>query len=110
MPIFNKDSFGQLLKVNFSQDISTGTSFEMLIEPQFVGNRLDNGKPILTVVGTLGTVETVVDDMTFLANEYLEYTIKEDDFKDVGRWRVKGIATLPGVTSSTNYQFFRVLP
>jgi len=110
MPIFNKNAFGQLLKVNFFQDISTGTSFEMRIEPQFGGNRLEGDKPILTVVGTLGTVDTTVDDMKFLANQYLEYTIKEDDFKDVGRWRVKGIATLPAVTIATNYQFFRVLP
>ncbi len=110
MPNFNKNSFGQLLKVNFFQDISTGTSFEMQIEPQFGGQRLDGDKPILTVVGTLGTVNTVVDDMPFKADQYLEYTIKEDDLKDVGRWRVKGIATLLSVTVATNYQFFRVLP
>ncbi len=109
MPIFNKDSFGEILKVNFYRDISSGTKFEMVIQAQFEGAELNEERP-RTVAATLGIVETVVDDMKFLANQYVEYTIKEGDFKDTGRWRTKGIATLPSETIATSYQFFRVGP
>lgn len=113
--IFNKDSFGQTLRVNFYQDISTGSKFEMEIQPQFQGaviadsNQSEDGRP-RKVPATLGIVDVVVDDMKLLANQYVEYTTREDDFKDVGRWRTKGIATLPTETIATNYQFFRVMP
>jgi len=109
MPVFNKDSFGEILKVNFYRDISSGTKFEMIIQAQFEGAELFEERP-RTVAATLGTVDVVVDDMKFIANQYVEYTIKEDDFKDIGRWRTKGIATLPSETIATSYQFFRVEP
>jgi len=105
MPIFNTDSIGEILRVNFYRDISDGTKFEIKFEPQFIGTRFPDDTP-RKVVATLGTVEVVVDDMKFLANQYVEYTIKEDDFKDTGRWQAKGIATLPSETVATSNQFF----
>ena len=113
--IFNKDSFGEILRVNFYRDISAGSKFIMEIQPQFQGSLLtdgtqsEDGRP-RKVPATLGTVDVTVDDMKLLANQYVEYTTKKNDFKDVGRWRTKGIVTLPTETIATSYQFFRVMP
>lgn len=110
MPNFNKNSFGQFIRVNFNQNIVSNTKLEMKLEPQTRGD-------IKNLVPVLGVVDVNVDDEKFKANEYVEFKTLEDTFKQdgsdgdaVGRWRVKAIATLTTQTISTDYTFFRVLP
>lgn len=99
---FNIDSFGQKLRVNFDQDVSAATLFSMELEPEHGDT--------LTKTPTLGAVEVDVGDETFLANQYVEYTVEAGIFDDwVGRWRAKAIATLAGETIATEYRFFRVM-
>lgn len=113
MPNFNKGAFGQPVRVTFNRDVSTATLFSMELEPQFQGTRLGDGIPnlpaVLRVVPVLGTVDVEVDDQLLLANQYVEYVTKEGDLVDVGRWRTKAIATLPGETVATDFKFFQVL-
>lgn len=103
MPSFNFESAGEIIRVNFGRDISAGTVFQMILEPQHGGKS--------TVTGTLGTSAIVVDDETYAANQYIEYAIVAATFTEanVGRWRKKGIATLPSETVATDYSFFRVM-
>jgi len=102
MPNFNKNEFGQIIYVNLGEDVSTNTSLAMYLQPK-LGTQKE-------VVPTLGTANVDVDDETYLANEYLKYTIAEGDLDYSGLWRVKGKAIL----SSTNvvisdYKTFTVL-
>ena len=100
---FNKDSFGQTLRVNFGQDVSTATEFSLEMQPE-------NGETV-TKTPTLGTSDVDVGDETFIANYYVDYAVTEDVFSDyTGRWRAKAIATLPGETIATDYVLFRVMP
>ena len=94
---YNKDEFGQLIFADMGQDVSTATELKLILQPQVSVNG-DKKEKAGTDGVTVGTVNVVVDDETFLANEYLQYTIKEDDFDKAGLWRVKGEALL----SSTN--------
>jgi hypothetical protein len=101
---FNQASAGDVIRVNFGQDISNGTVFKMIIEEQF-GEAQE-------VTATLGTADIAVDDETYEANQYIEYTTTSATFtkNTTGRWRKKGVATLPSQTIATNYSFFRVMP
>jgi hypothetical protein len=103
MPSFNQDSFGEVIRVNFNEDISTGTAFKMILEPEH--------GDLVEVTATLGTGTPYEDDVQLAANQYIEYTIQEGDFSDyAGRWRKKGIATLPAGDVSTDFRFFEVMP
>jgi hypothetical protein len=107
MAPFNKFEFGQVIRANLRQDVLTNTGLEMIIQPE-VGSsknalRVNDNKPRGAVIAnnpdvTVGTVDVEVGDETFLANEYLEYTIKADDLSKSGIWRVKGSADI----TSTN--------
>lgn len=103
---YNKNEFGQLIFSNLGQDVSTASELTMVLEPQ-VGSIKE--KSISDGV-SVGTSNVTVNDRTFLANEYLQYTIAEDDLDFAGLWRNKGKAKL----SSTNliigdYHTFTVL-
>jgi hypothetical protein len=100
---FNQGAFGQKIRVNFNQDVSSATAYSMTIEPQ--------AGATLTKTPTLGTSAVTVDDSPFLANQYVEYTIEDGDFSEyAGRWRVKASATLSTETITTDYILFRVMP
>ena len=102
MASFNVFEFGQVIRANLRQDVSTNTGLEMIIQPEVGSSKnavhMDN-KPRGAVIATnpdvtVGTVDIEVGDETFLANEYLEYTIKADDLSKPGIWRVKGSADI----------------
>lgn len=118
MPAFNKNEYGQVIRVNLNQDVSTNTSLEVIIQPELGHSKnahRDTDKPRGAVVVanpdvTVGTTTITVGDETYSANEYLEYTIKPDDLSKSGTWRAKGAADI----SSTNrvvgdYKRFTVL-
>lgn len=98
---YNQKSFGQKLRVNFGQDVSAATVFSMKIEPR-------RGS-LVTKTPTLGTTSAEEGDEKFLANQYVEYSIEENFFKNYrGLYRVRAIATLPTETIAANWIIFRV--
>ena len=90
MPNINKDEYGQTLRVDLGEDISTATAYAFILEPKY-GAKLEK-------TGTLGTANAVVGDETFLANQHIEYILADGDINKSGQWRMKGEATM----SATN--------
>jgi hypothetical protein len=119
MAAFNKFEYGQVIRANLKQDVSTNTGLEMIIQPELGSSknasRLNNENPRGAVIAnnpdvTVGTVDVVVGDETYLSNEYLEYTIKENDLSKSGIWRVKGLADITTTNRVTgDYVRFSVL-
>ncbi len=94
MPNLNKSEFGQVVRVNMLEDISTATDLKLSLEPR-LGTKLEKTASNGVVVGTIDIVE---DDETYLANQYLAYTIKEGDLDYIGQWRIKGEVTFGAST------------
>ena len=92
---YNKDEFGQLIYADMGQDVSTASELKLILQAQVSVN--GDKSEIVTGV-TVGAANVDVNDETFLANQYLQYTIKDGDLNKAGLWRVKGEALL----SSTN--------
>ena len=118
MSEFNKFEYGQVIRANLKQDVSTNTGLEMIIQPELgrsVNSNTLSLKPLGAVVVnnpdvTVGTIDVVVGDETYLANEYLEYTIKANDLSKPGIWRVKGAADItPTDRVVGDYSRFTVL-
>ena len=103
----NRFEYGQVLRANIGQDVSTNTGLRFILQPKS-GQPLNSndvtGQPQNSIVRTgsdgvvVGTVAVVVGDESFAANEYLEYTVLEDDLSISGLWRIKGEADI----SATN--------
>ena len=90
--MYNQLEYGQLIYVNFGEDISAATELTIILEPK-VGDTIDT-----TTGVTLGTANIDVNDETYLANQYIKYTIQENDLDYAGLWRKKGKAKI----SATN--------
>ncbi len=88
----NKNEYGQIIYVDLGEDISSATIITMILEPK-IGEKLEK-----TAGVSVGTVNVDVNDETYLANQYLQYTIEADDLTYAGLWRKKGKAKL----STTN--------
>ena len=101
MPNLTKNEFGQTLRANLGEDISNATSYKMILQPQ-LGETLEK-------TATLGTVNIVVDDETYLADQYVEYTTIVDDLDYTGTWRLKGIAVYSTSETIGDYRKFTVL-
>ncbi len=100
---FNLDEYGGKLYANFRQDISTGTSLTIELEPQ----RGELKEFTSNVV--VGSSNVTIDDESMVANEYLEYTIQETDLDQAGQWRVRGSVIVSGELIKTDYVRFTVL-
>jgi hypothetical protein len=101
MQKFNKESYGDVLYVNFNEDVSSATAFTIKLNPQS-GDEL-------TKTGTLGTSDVWVEDQKFLANQYATYTTTDGVFDNwQGKWQYKGIATIAAGDVATPYVDFRV--
>ena len=119
MANFNKFEYGQVIRANLRQDVSVNTGLEMIIQPELGrsknANRNLDDKPRGAVIAnnpnvTVGTVDVAVGDETYLANEYLEYTIKANDLSKSGIWRVKGAADITSTDRVVgDYSRFTVL-
>lgn len=103
MADLNKFEYGQVVRANIGIDVSTNTGLEFILQPKSgtpvnVTTALD--QPLNAILRTgsdgvvVGTVDVVVGDETFKANEYLEYTTLPNDLSISGIWRVKGTAQL----------------
>lgn len=104
MATYNKGEYGSTIKVNLGIDISAGTSLTVELQPE------RGKKKTFTTNITVGTSNTTVDDQGFLANQYLVYTIQEDDLDQEGQWRVKGSAIVSSELIKGDYVKITVLP
>jgi hypothetical protein len=102
MTSVNISSIGQKLYINLDQDISAGTDYKIEIEPR-VGEKKEEA-------ATLGTSDQAVGDSTYLANEYVYFTLTAGYFDKAGNVRMKAVVTMPTETLSTDYELFRVMP
>lgn len=100
---FNQDEYGSKLRVNLGVDISAGTELTIFLEPQ----RGDEKESTTNLV--VGSSNTAVDDQTFLANEFIEYTLQVDDIDRPGRWRARGSAIVSGELIKSDHVIFTVL-
>ncbi len=90
----NSGEYGQTIYANLAQDVSSATSYKFILEPK-VGTKIDR----VDADGVaLGASNIVVDDETYLANQYITYVTKSSDSIKAGLWRIRGEAIL----SSTN--------
>jgi len=97
----NVNEFGQTIRANIGQDVSSLTTYKMILEAE-TGKCIEKD-------ATLGTVDVVEGDETFLANQYLEYVVESEVLDRVGQWRKKAKATSATQEISGNYQRFTVL-
>lgn len=100
---FNKGEYGSKLYVNLGVDISAATDLTVILEP-----RRGDEKEFTTNVA-VGTANTEVDDNEFLANQFLEYTIQEDDIDEIGQWRARGSALVGTELVKSDFVRFTVL-
>lgn len=104
MSTYNYKEYGSKLYVNLDTDISTGTDLKVILQPQ----RGDKKEFTSNIV--VGTSNIIVDDQSFLANQYLTYTIQEDDLDQEGQWRVRGSAIVSSELMKSDYRKITVLP
>lgn len=106
MASLNKNEYGDVIYVDLGEDVSTATELTFVLEPQ-IGDIQE--KAIADGV-SVGTANVDVDDKTLLANQYLQYTVKENDLDYAGLWRKKGKAKLSSANLVVgDYSQFSVL-
>ena len=106
MPELNKNEYGQTIYINFGEDVSTATAFNFILEPK-QGEKLERSASDGVI---LGTSNVDVGDEAYLANQYISYTIKENDLDYAGQWRKKAEATISATKKViSDYDFFEVL-
>jgi hypothetical protein len=106
MANLNKGEYGQKVYVNMGEDVSSASTITFILEPQS-GEKLER----TTANGVaVGTTNLAYEDQTFIANEYLEYTILDGDLTYVGTWRLKGECLLTSTNKViSDYQLIEVL-
>ena len=105
MAWLNKGEYGQKVYVNMLEDVSTATSYTFVLEPQN-GEKLERSS---TDGVAIGTTNITVDDQSYLADQYLEYTIKDGDLEYVGTWRLKGECVLTSTNKViSDYKYIQV--
>ena len=96
-----KDSYGDILYVDMGEDVSTNTSLNMVIQPQF-GEKLER-------TPTVGSSTITVNDEVYTANEYLQYTTVEGDISKKGKYRLQGIVQISATSKAlSNYKTIEV--
>lgn len=94
---------GSIIRVNYGEDISTSTP-TLILQPE-----LGCDKSITTGV-SIPSVDITVDDVTYFADEYIEYTTIVNDLDYVGRWRKKAkLEFSSDDIRQTTFEKFRVL-
>ena len=88
----NVGEFGQILTANLGTDASVNVGLEFTLTPQL-------GQKIVRAEAdgvSVGTVDKTTGDTKLLANNYLEYIVKEGDLDTAGVWKKQA-----GVSIST---------
>jgi len=102
----NQSEYGQVLRVNFGQDVSSATDLSFTIQPKY-GSSIE--KTQLSGV-SVGTSNTEVGDKTYLANEFIQYTIEPTNLNFSGEFRMKGKAKLSATNELvSDYEYVQVL-
>lgn len=105
MATLNKNEYGQKVYINIGEDVSSASSITIKLQPQ-KGETLTKGS---TDGVAVGSTNITVNNTDLIANEYLEYTIKEGDLTYAGTWRIKGEAQLSATNKViSNYSYFEV--
>lgn len=85
----NVNEYGNRIRINLSEDISSNTNSIKLISP----TPYRTSKTITEADGlTVGDVNVEVGEETYLAGEYLEYEFQDGDIFIAGEWEVKVIS------------------
>lgn len=109
MASLNKGEYSQEIYVDFLTDISLATGLTVIIQPELSSG---DGETVYATGAsvTLGTIDIVVGDEVYNANEYIKYTIEDGDLSKSGTWRVKGIAEISSLNKIiSDYKRFTVL-
>ena len=101
---FNNGEYGSIVRVDLGEDISAGTSLTVVLEPA------QGDEKSFTSNVAVGTSNVDVDDQSFLANQYLEYTLQNGDLDYTGQWRARGSAIVSGELIKSDFVLFTVLP
>jgi len=103
MTAINLGEYGQKVYANMRQDVSSAINAYIYLEPQ-----IGETKKVQAVIGD---TNITVDDQNLIANEYLEYTLKEGDIAYQGTWRVVGECLLTSTHNvKSDYSTLEVLP
>ena len=102
MPALNKFEFGKVLRVNMGEAVNTNIGLKFILQPKTgtPKNQVDSEQYRNAIIRdntegvAVGTSNVIVGEDTFLANQYLTYTVKEDDLNIGGSWRMRGEAKL----------------
>ncbi len=106
MASLNIGEYGQILRVNMKLDVSTNTGLNFKLEPK-IGKKHNFTEADGVVVGT---TNVVVGDQQYLANQYLEYTVRDGNIHISGRWRLRGEVQLASSNRVVgDYKFIVVL-
>jgi len=97
----NINEYGQIIRANIGKDVSSANSYKINLEP-IIGEIVE--KP-----ATLGVVNIVEGDETWLANQYVEYVVEEGVLSYAGQWRKRGKAQSTSSNANGNYSYFTVL-
>lgn len=101
---FNYGEYGSILYINLGVDITAATSLTVVMEPE-----RGEAKTFTSNIA-VGTANTDVDDKTYLAGEFMEYTLQDGDLDYVGQWRVRGSALVGTELVKSDYERITVLP
>jgi len=103
----NVGEFGQILTANLGTDASVNVGLEFTLTPQ-LGLKLVRSEADGVSVGI---VDKTVGDIKLLANQYLEYIVKEGDLDEAGLWKKQASVDI-SLTKKTigNAETFSVLP
>lgn len=86
----NKTEYGNYIRVNVSEDISSAVNVLTLTSPKACYK-------VLTITEAdglaVGVVNVLVDTVTFQAGEYVEYKIKDGDIDTAGEWTARLAST-----------------
>ena len=99
----NLNEVGVTIRVNVGSDISASVP-TLMMQPEIGLIK------VITTGVTIPNSTVTVDNETFTANEYIEYSTIDGDLDYVGRWRKKAKLDFSSTDiQQTDYEKFRVL-
>lgn len=102
MSVINVGEAGNIVRVNFGEDISTAT-VTMTFTPEN-----GTGKTVTPTVPNVNVIDN--NEVTYCASEYAEYALKSTDIDKPGRWTKSAKAEFSASNIKiTNPEKFRVI-
>ena len=94
MIFLNIGEYGQTIYADLGEDVSGGSEYTFILQPEFGVKQTKTTSDGVA----LGTVNINAYGSNLLADQYVEYTLKDGDLDFAGLWRFKGQAQI----SATN--------